>query len=386
MNGTVGIYTRLSSSIPEILYLIENEGNGGNDGGHFIEEYLFNESHPTWWLKFQDLQHDICLDWHSNDVEALINFNPTVVEASNDERNTAIESGIDYESSCLNAHSVPDCSQTSLIDTSCSMGDFSQWYFCLADPVTTTEVSTTTELFTTTEHLTTTTTLTANEPFTTSEPLTTTTDIFTTTTEISATSSDDFTTSTDFSTESTLLSTENPTESTKFSTESTEYDYYAGDYESTEYSTESTKNPTESAHFSSTTEFSTEESTEITFIPSFPEDHIQTINEIILVIFQAYGIDEITFVENEYKSRKRRNAQDALDAVSTYGCWCSKPFRVELSTSQHSTSHKYRCCFIQLVFKYRTSVFNQLYSCTQHLQQKIQRYTALFRLIFFNKF
>ncbi len=28
--------------------------------------------------------------------------------------------------------------------------------------------------------------------------------------------------------------------------------------------------------------------------------------------------------------------------------------RVELSTSQHSTSHKYRCYFIQLVFKYRT--------------------------------
>ena len=46
--------------------------------------------------------------------------------------------------------------------------------------------------------------------------------------------------------------------------------------------------------------------------------------DILKYIFEAFGIQQITFVENFY--RKKRGAQDALDAVIGYGCWCSKPF------------------------------------------------------------
>jgi len=41
-------------------------------------------------------------------------------------------------------------------------------------------------------------------------------------------------------------------------------------------------------------------------------------------MFEAFGIEQVTFVENFY--RKKRSVQDALDAVMGYGCWCSKPF------------------------------------------------------------
>jgi len=66
---------------------------------------------------------------------------------------------------------------------------------------------------------------------------------------------------------------------------------------------------------------------EIEFLfPTASESPAEVVIETVLGIFEAYGIPGITFVDEFYSSRKRRNAEDALDAIADYGCWCSKPF------------------------------------------------------------
>ena len=69
----------------------------------------------------------------------------------------------------------------------------------------------------------------------------------------------------------------------------------------------------------------------ISITPPNPENIIEVVQQMVLSIFEAYGIPGITFIAGIFNnnSRKRRQlggADDALSAVQNYGCWCSKPF------------------------------------------------------------
>jgi hypothetical protein len=69
----------------------------------------------------------------------------------------------------------------------------------------------------------------------------------------------------------------------------------------------------------------------VSITPPNPEDILEVVQQMILSIFDAYGITGITFINGLFAGNSRRKRQlagadDALSAVQNYGCWCSKPF------------------------------------------------------------
>ena len=63
--------------------------------------------------------------------------------------------------------------------------------------------------------------------------------------------------------------------------------------------------------------------------PASPSNStVGIISGIVESIFEAYGIKQITFTSGLFNSsrKKRQTAQNALDSIRDYGCWCTKPF------------------------------------------------------------